>query len=149
MRTLGISNVDVTIHCWGGSVLHVYNQRTANTILVALLPLDEKSSRVYILTALKHKARGVARLFQPAQLAIARWLAVAFLRPDMQVLEGVTMRLRVLLPGADDCLVTWMRYWRALPRAEQTLEEDHTGDEIPSAPRTAPLAILTDPLSEN
>jgi phenylpropionate dioxygenase-like ring-hydroxylating dioxygenase large terminal subunit len=149
MRALGIDSVDVTIHCWGGSVLHVYNQRTANTILVALLPLDEKNSRVYILTALKQKARGFARLFQPVQLAIARWLAVAFLRPDMQVLEGVTMRPRVLLPGADDCLVTWLRYWRALPRAEQVLEDGQSDEEMPSAPLTAPLTMLAEPLRES
>jgi aminopyrrolnitrin oxygenase len=126
MRALGIDRVGVTIHCWGGSVMQVYNERTANTILVALLPMDERKSRVFILTALKTKARGVTRLFQPLHLAIARRLAVAFLRPDMGVLEGVTMRPRVLLPGADDCLVTWLRYWRALPRAEheQTEEEN-------------------------
>lgn len=119
MRAVGIDDVDVTIHCWGGSVLHVYNQRTANTILVALLPVDEHHSRVFILTALKRRARGIARMFQSLQLTISRWLAVAFLRPDMSVLEGVTMRPRVLLPGADDCLVAWLRYWRALPRGEE------------------------------
>lgn len=119
MRGLGIDRVGITIHCWGGSVLQVYNERTANTILVALLPLDEKQSRVFILTALKRRAHGLGRVFQVAQLAISRWLAVAFLRPDMGVLEGVTMHPRVLLPGADDCLVAWLRYWRALPRPER------------------------------
>ncbi|MCC6457034.1 MAG: Rieske 2Fe-2S domain-containing protein [Caldilineaceae bacterium] len=144
MRALGIDRVGVTIHCWGGSVLQVYNERTANTILVALRPLDEQRSRVYILTALKTKARGVARLFQPLHLAVARWLAVAFLRPDMGVLEGVTMRPRVLLPGTDDCLLTWLRYWRSLPRAEQ-------GDELrertsPGAARSS-FAPVAEPLS--
>jgi hypothetical protein len=126
MRGLGINQVGVTIHCWGGSLLHVYNERTANTILVALLPLDDHNSRVFILTALKQKARGVMGLLQPLHLAIARWLAVAFLRPDMGVLEGVTLRPRVLLPGADDCLVAWLRYWQALPRSayDQTEEEN-------------------------
>ena len=116
MRALGIDTVDVTIHCWGGSLLHVYNQRTANTILVALLPLDEQHSRVFILTALKQRAHGFGHFGQRLRLHIARALAVAFLRPDMRVLEGVTMRPRVLLPGADDCLVAWLRYWQALPR---------------------------------
>jgi hypothetical protein len=118
MRAFGIDRVGVTIHCWGGSVLQVYNERTANTILVALLPLDEGHSRVFVLTALKKRARGLARLWQWLQLAISRWLAVAFLRPDMAVLEGVRLRPHVLLPGADDCLIAWLRYWRALPRAD-------------------------------
>jgi aminopyrrolnitrin oxygenase len=126
MRALGIDRVGITIHCWGGSVLQVYNERTANTILVALLPLDEQHTRVFVLTALKTRARGVMRLLQPLQLWIARWLALAFLRPDMGVLEGVTMRPRVLLPGADDCLVAWLRYWRALPRADQPGEANST-----------------------
>ena len=140
MRGLGIDHVGITIHCWGGSVLHVYNERTANTILVALLPVDEQHTRVFILTALKAKARGVMRLFQPLQLWIARWLAVAFLRPDMSVLEGVTMRPRVLLPGADDCLVAWLRYWRALPRADQAQADEATTS------RSVPTLTLPDSL---
>jgi phenylpropionate dioxygenase-like ring-hydroxylating dioxygenase large terminal subunit len=118
MRGLGINHVGITIHCWGGSVLHVYNERTANTILVALLPLDEHHTRVFIVTALKQRAQGVMRVAQRFQLVLARWLAVAFLRPDMHVLEGVTMRPRVLLKGADDCLVAWLRYWQSLPRPD-------------------------------
>lgn len=118
MRAIGIDRVGVTIHCWGGSVLQVYNERTANTILVALLPLDATHSRVFILTVLKQRARALASPVQSLQLAITRQLAVAFLHPDMAVLEGVTMRPRVLLPEADDCLVAWLRYWRALPRPE-------------------------------
>jgi hypothetical protein len=148
MRALGIDRVGVTIHCWGSSVLHVYNERTANTILVALLPMDETYSRVFILTALKQRARGVARVFQHVQLGLARWLAVAFLRPDMGVLEGVTMRPRVLLPGADDCLVAWLRYWRALPRPEQANDEQANGEVGQGAPRALPLAMLAEPLSE-
>jgi hypothetical protein len=147
MRGLGIDNVDVTIHCWGGSVLQVYNKRTANTILVALLPLDENRSRVFILTALKQNAHGVAGLFQPLQLAIARWLAVAFLRPDMRVLEGVTMRPRVLLAGADDCLLTWLRYWRGLPRAELA-QEGECDEVMESAPRPAPITMMAESLAE-
>lgn len=138
MRGLGIDHVGVTIHCWGSSVLQVYNERTANTILVALLPLDEQHSRVFILTALKQRARGAARLFQHVHLWLARWLAVAFLRPDMGVLEGVTMRPRVLLPGADDCLVAWLRYWRGLPRADQHGETGR-GEDAP-----LPLAMMSE-----
>lgn len=132
MRAAGIDRVGVTIDCWGGSVLHVYNERTANTILVALLPLDSERSRVFVLTALKQRARGPLRVAQQLYLIVARWLSVAFLRPDMHVLEGVTMRPRVLIPGADDCLVAWLRYWRALPRggneglAERSPTEEET-----------------------
>jgi aminopyrrolnitrin oxygenase len=142
MRALGINHVGVTIHCWGASVLQVYNERTANTILVALLPVDEQHSRVFILTALKNRASGVAGLFQPLQLALSRWLAVAFLRPDMGVLEGVTMRPRVLLPGADDCLVAWLRYWRALPRPEPANGEMHIDEMGEMAPLPLPWAIM-------
>jgi phenylpropionate dioxygenase-like ring-hydroxylating dioxygenase large terminal subunit len=129
MRAAGIDRVGVTIDCWGGSVLHVYNERTENTILVALLPLDSERSRVFILTALKQRARGPLRVAQTFYLTIARWLSVAFLRPDMHVLEGVTMRPRVLIPGADDCLVAWLRYWRALPRGVKAGFADRTPTE--------------------
>jgi len=147
IRALGIDQVGVTIHCWGGSVLQVYNQRTANTILVALLPLDEEHSRVFVLTALKNKAHGFARPWQSLQLAISRWLAVAFLRPDMAVLEGVRMRPQVLLPGVDDCLIAWLRYWRGLPRAEEqgwngSVEEVQTPAVPPS-----PISLMQEVLS--
>lgn len=145
MRALGIHGVSITIHCWGSSVLQVYNERTANTILVALLPVDAEHSRVYILTALKRRARGAARPFQQLQLLVARWLAVAFLRPDMGVLEGVTMRPRVLLAGADDCLVAWLRYWRDLPRGEQVASDEDEGEEGPLSP--LPRLILAESLS--
>lgn len=116
MRAVGIDDVDVTIHCWGGSVLQVYNARTANTILVTLLPLDEEHTRVFVATVLPHGKQGLMRVWQDAYLAVARQMAVAFLRPDMAVLEGMRMRPRVLLPEHDDCLVAWLRYWRDLPR---------------------------------
>jgi phenylpropionate dioxygenase-like ring-hydroxylating dioxygenase large terminal subunit len=152
MRALGVDHVDVTIHCWGGSVLHVYNERTPNTILVALLPVDNNHSRVFILTALKARMDGAARLWQYVQLAISRWLAVAFLRPDMRVLEGVTMRLRVLLPGADDCLLAWLRYWRGLPRAREmkgeVSEADNHDEEAANAGAQARgLTWMSEPLS--
>ncbi len=120
LRAIGIATTHVTIHCWGGSVLHVYNRRTANTILVALLPLDETHSRVFIATVLPRSAHGAARLWQMLYLAPARWMTVSFLRPDLRALEGVTLLPRVLLPDVDDALTAWLRYWRALPRAEMT-----------------------------
>ena len=145
MRVLGINRVAGTIPWRGRSLLQVYNERTANTILVALLPVDGERSRVFILTALKRKAWGLAKVFQQLQLLIARWLAVAFLRPDMGVLEGVTMRPRVLLPGADDCLVAWLRYWRDLPRGEQDAGgTDEVGD-VTLLP--LPRLIVAEPLS--
>lgn len=146
LRGLGIDRVGITIHCWGGSVLQVYNERTTNTILVALLPLDGQKSRVFVLTVFKQKASGIGRLFQPLHLALARWLAVAFLRPDMGVLEGVTMRPRVLLPEVDDCLVAWLRYWRTLPRAAQAGEarhRDRTSHDAPSSLVVADVAEST------
>jgi nitrite reductase/ring-hydroxylating ferredoxin subunit len=130
MRLAGIKQVDVTIHCWGGSLVHVYNQRTASTILVALLPLDEGHTRVFILTALKQKAVGLASPLQAIYLEIARRITVSFLRQDMAVLQGVTMRPRVLLPGVDEGLMTWLRYWRALPRPAQRLNGHLRSDDI-------------------
>ncbi len=118
LRAVGINDVDVTIHCVGGSIMQVYNARTANTILVALLPVDAAHTRVFIVTALHQRAHGPKQLWQRAYLAVARELAVAFLRPDMAVLQGVRLRPRVLIPGSDDCLVAWLRYWRELPRHE-------------------------------
>jgi len=151
MRALGIGRVGVTIHCWGGSVLHVYNERTENTILVALLPVDDQHSRVFIVTALKTRAQGIARAAQSIQLIIARWLAVAFLRPDMAVLEGVTMQPQLLLPGADDCLVAWLRYWRALPRPEDghagRLAEEAQPQTSPATPRVLKVEALSGKLN--
>jgi hypothetical protein len=144
MRAVGINRVGITIHCWGGSVLHVYNERTANTILVALLPVDDNCTRVFVLTALQQQARGPMRMAQWLQLALSRRLAVAFLRPDMSLLEGMTMRPRVLLPEVDDCLVAWLRYWRGLPRADGS--DAMLPDPEQSARHSLSLAALPQPL---
>jgi hypothetical protein len=117
MRAAGIDTVAVTIHCWGGNVMQVYNARTANTILVALLPLDAKSTRVFVTTVMARGAKGAARLAQQAYLALAHRLTLGFLRPDMAVLEGMELRPRALIPDLDGAFLTWLRYWKALPRA--------------------------------
>jgi hypothetical protein len=132
LRAAGIHQTDVTIHCWGGSVLHVYNKRTANTILVALLPVSDTTSRVFIVTVMPRGEQGMGRLRQQVYLAAARQMTVAFLRPDLQALEGVTMQPRVLLPDHDDALTAYLRYWRALPRAESGLRLSRTGAARPS-----------------
>jgi phenylpropionate dioxygenase-like ring-hydroxylating dioxygenase large terminal subunit len=116
LRLAGINTVDVTIHCWGGNLIQVDNRRTRNTILVAILPVDETRSRVFITTLM---ARHNGWLTGPAQwlyLHVAHWLTLAFLKPDLAVLEGFTLRPRTLLPDADATLIRWLRYWRALPR---------------------------------
>lgn len=117
MRALGIKTVAIEIHCWGGNTMLVHNSRTANTILVAILPVDATHSRVFVTTVLGHGGKGLgARLLRGLQLALAHRLTVTFLEPDMAILQNLALRPRVLLPDADSCFIQWLRYWKALPR---------------------------------
>jgi nitrite reductase/ring-hydroxylating ferredoxin subunit len=117
LRAAGIDTVEIAIHCWGGNLMQVYNSRTTSTILVAILPIDKTRSCVFIATVLRtHTGRLPQRVIQLSQLTMAHWLTLAFLKPDLAILEGLELRPRVLLPDADACFIRWMRYWRRLPR---------------------------------
>jgi aminopyrrolnitrin oxygenase len=133
MRLAGIDTVDVTIHCWGGNLLGVDNRRTRNTILVAILPVDEERSQIFITTIMARRNGWLAGPAQRLYLHVAHWLTVAFLKPDLAILEGFILRPRTLLPDADATLIRWLRYWRGLPRpagnGERSQETERSVDE--------------------
>lgn len=106
MRAAGIDTVSIAIYCWGGNVMQVYNARTANTILVALLPLDAKTTRVFVTTVMVEEAQGPARWAQQGYLAVARQLTLGFLRPDIAVLEGMGLRLRSITANCPNMAAT-------------------------------------------
>ena len=114
LRLLGIDTVAIDIHCWGGNLLQVYNQRTPYLILVAILPVDEHRAQVFITIARKRSSGGLGALAQRIELPVAHWLTAAFLKPDLAVLEGVKLEPGVLLADKDACFLAWLRYWNRL-----------------------------------
>jgi phenylpropionate dioxygenase-like ring-hydroxylating dioxygenase large terminal subunit len=115
LRLLGIDTVAIDIHCWGGNLLQVYNHRTPYVILVAILPIAEQQAQVFITIARPHAPGWLTTLARRVQLPIAHWLTIAFLKPDLAVLEGVRLQPGVLLPDRDACFLAWLRYWNSLP----------------------------------
>ncbi|HXF60569.1 MAG TPA: Rieske (2Fe-2S) protein [Caldilineaceae bacterium] len=127
MRAVGIATVGIEIHCWGGNLMQVYNKRTPNTILVAILPVEAGRSLVFVTTVMAQRVGGLQGVIQRLQLAVAHRFTLAFLRPDLAALAGMALRPRVLLPEADSTFVAWLRYWRALPRPDG--QATHNGHE--------------------
>ena len=128
VRGLGIDEVSIDIDCWGANNLYIYNRRTGSYILVAVLPLDQRSSRLFIVNVLP-KATGLAgRLAQPVVLAASHLLTLGFLKPDLALLDGLPFPPSLLLPEADACIVRWLAYWRALPKVSLC------GDPSPESP---------------
>ncbi|HEY4562591.1 MAG TPA: hypothetical protein VIJ36_06405, partial [Thermoanaerobaculia bacterium] len=48
-------------------------------------------------------------------LSAMHGLTVAFLKPDIAVMQDLQWQLGVLLPDLDRCFLEWIRYWKALP----------------------------------
>jgi hypothetical protein len=99
----------------------VYNRSTSNTIFVGILPVERHRSRVFISTVMDAHSKGwLAGARRRVLLTLAHWLTLAFLQPDLAVLQGLTLHPQVLLPEADACFIQWLRYWRKLPRSAPT-----------------------------
>ncbi len=116
MRALGVKVVEISINCWGGNTLLIYNNRSTSYILATLLPISGAQSRVFITTVTADRGgNAVARLARQVILGIAHSLTLAFLKPDIAVLQGLEFLPGVLLPDADRTFIEWVKYWKALP----------------------------------
>jgi len=116
LRRIGVDQVELAAHCWGGNTILAYNTRTDARILFTILPIDARRTRVFILNVLgRETAAAFPRALRRVLLSAMHGLTVAFLKPDIAVMQDLQWQLGVLLPDLDRCFLEWIRYWKALP----------------------------------
>lgn len=115
-RLLGMKQVEITIHCWGGNTMMIYNRGTPNHIVATLLPQDLNHARVFISTVAARPGNPLAALARRVMLVGAHEMTLAFLRPDIYALQGMDFKPTVLISDADHSFIEWVKYWKALPR---------------------------------
>jgi nitrite reductase/ring-hydroxylating ferredoxin subunit len=129
LRGVGVDIVELSAHCWGGNTILAYNARTQARILFTLLPLSGSRTRVFILNVIASRtAPNLPGWARRVLLAGMHTLTVAFLKPDIAVMQQLQFKLGVLLPDLDHCFIEWVKYWKALPRVTE-LETDRVGNE--------------------
>lgn len=106
MRWLSKDHIDVSINCWGGSLLTVESDlgRVRSALLLGIMPTEQGCEVLPVFFA--REGPGAA-----LRTRIARWLFYGFLRRDIQILQGMRFRPRLLLPY-DEALGTYLDFVR-------------------------------------
>jgi hypothetical protein len=115
-RALGMKNVEIKINCWGSNTLLIQNKGTVSNIFVSTLPIDKDHSRIFITTIVARPQNPFRLPLRRLTLAIAHQLTLAFLNPDIRILDGMSFRPSVLIPEVDHSFIEWVKYWKSLPR---------------------------------
>jgi len=118
LRAIGVMEVELIAHCYGGNIIVAYSDRTANYIMFATLPITKTSSRIFVLNAVTQaRARKIPAFARPLLMEITHRLTLAFLRHDIRVVNELQFKFGILLPEVDAGFMGWMRYWNSLPTA--------------------------------
>lgn len=117
-NVLGFGTVDVSIDCWGGSLLIMRNHTTRVGAVIGVEPIGNFQSCLYMTTFGMDEAEGLsARALRPLQLEFGRIAMTSFLRADIPVLKGMWPREGVLIPGRDDGAIRFWAHFKGLPKA--------------------------------
>jgi hypothetical protein len=117
LRAIGIRSVALEGHCWGGSILFGYNTRTNMRTLLAVLPISEARTRVFVLSVLaKQTAPALPQVVRRMILNISHRLTLAFLKNDIVVTQDLQFKIGTLLPELDRHYLQWLKYWKHLPK---------------------------------
>jgi len=113
MRWLSDDHIEVTITCWGGSVVTVESDlgRTQSALLLSLMPTESGTEVMPIVAVRKTK-------FLPldaVRIVGARWLFSKFLQRDMIILEGI--RFQPHITSLDESMRHYLEFLGNLPSA--------------------------------
>ncbi|MBL1353224.1 MAG: Rieske 2Fe-2S domain-containing protein [Zetaproteobacteria bacterium] len=125
--SMGKKQVHISIDCWGGNLLLMNHLGTPNHMMIALLPITHKRTRMFAVTLTPRLTSPVANfIFGKLMVNIMHHLTMMFVKQDFRVLRGMHLKPNILLPKADDSFIRWFHYWEALPRtslAQQVMKK--------------------------
>jgi aminopyrrolnitrin oxygenase len=133
IRRISGDRVEVTITCWGGSLVTVENNlgRVRSVLLLSPFPVAEGIE----VRPIYGVPRSGVHPLDAAKVAAARWLFDGFLGRDIGVLDGMQFRPRLALPG-DAALERFLEYLNDLPvpSGVQVFRRSGVGEPVPEHP---------------
>jgi nitrite reductase/ring-hydroxylating ferredoxin subunit len=124
MHILGLGSVNISIDCWGGTILDMYNSKAKLGAYLAIAPINKFTSRLYI-TAYDTSAKPhlIAKPFNRIKLELSRMMTTAYLKADIPICQGTQPVEGVLIPGQDDATKQFWQYYKQLPKIKTTNED--------------------------
>lgn len=123
MKVLGFDTVDVSCDCWGASLLIMRNYKTRVGAVIGVEPRGDSNSNLYItaFNIAKENEAPVGKALR-IKLEIGRIATTAYLKSDIPVLKGMLPREGVLIPGKDDGVLQFWRFFHQLPKVDVSNE---------------------------
>ena len=116
LHLIGKSEVHMSLDCWGGNLLLFSHLGTANRMMISLLPVSEHKSRAFITTVLPKGDNALYFPFKWIAVRILNIFTMMFVKQDVQALQGIDFRFKVMLSEADHTMMKWYQYWKKLSR---------------------------------
>ena len=124
MYILGLGTVNITINCWGTTILHMYNVNAKLGAVVAIAPINESSSTLYITAYDTNTASNfITKPLKRLKLELSRLMTIAFLKSDIPVGRKLKPKEGVLIPGQDDIVKQFWQYYKQLPKIKREDED--------------------------
>jgi hypothetical protein len=118
-RAVG-DRVEVSIECWGGTVLVVTGsfRRTRSQMLSFIEPVNSVASIQNVLVhARRHRPRVIGWLLDAVQLGVRRWFTDGFLRGEFAELAGIRYCPDTMV-ASDAVMVGFLRWVAELPSGD-------------------------------
>lgn len=117
-RWLGMSANHIRVDCWGGNLLLVTIKGNRPSVVMALMPIDSRSSQLYLATVESSRSNNTANGWaQRLKLELAVSLTRAFVSEDIRMLSNARTSMGVLLPDIDVEAARFWSYWEELARS--------------------------------
>jgi len=111
--------VEISITCWGGPLILVtgYFQRAESYIMIAAQPIDANRTLTEVIVFGRKRQSAPARLLEPIGLRVRRRFTKAFMRNDIDRLQGIRYNPAALVPS-DQLMRDFFAWLTALPGGE-------------------------------
>ncbi len=113
---LNTSKNIVNLKCWGGNFLIIQLENTKDNILITSMPINNKESKIFLTSITNPIGNSLFRLIR---LKFTTFLGVEFLRPDIDIIEGMRPEIKSLYGELDKGVIEFWKYWENLPRDKE------------------------------
>jgi len=122
MVFIGQSYVDISIDCWGGTILIMKNRKNNIGAILSFLPTAESESVAFIASLdLSGKPKRNSNILLKIKLEISRLVTIAFLKSDIPTLSGMRPYPGELLAEEDRVAKQFWEYFSRIRKTDGQL----------------------------